>query len=99
MLDIPNYSFDWQMTYYVEPGELKLPKGTRIECIGHFDNSPFNPFNPDPTVTVKEGPQTFEEMMYGFFFYTNDNETVDINVDPNTGQELKAVADAAIAGE
>ncbi|GMV93801.1 MAG: hypothetical protein AMXMBFR82_35790 [Candidatus Hydrogenedentota bacterium] len=99
LLNVPNYSFDWQMTYYVEPGELKLPKGTRIECIGHFDNSPFNPFNPDPTVTVKEGPQTFEEMMYGFFFYTNDNETVDIKVDPNTGQELKAVADATIASE
>jgi peroxiredoxin len=88
LLLVPNYSFDWQMTYYVEPGELKLPKGTRIECIGHFDNSPFNPFNPDPTHTVQEGPQTFEEMMYGFFFYTNDNETIDITVDPNTGQEL-----------
>lgn len=99
LLNVPNYSFDWQMTYYLEPGELKLPKGTRLECIGHFDNSAFNPFNPDPTVTVKEGPQTFEEMMYGFFFYTNDNEVVDITVDPNTGQELKAVADATIASE
>ncbi|MCL4691920.1 MAG: redoxin domain-containing protein [Candidatus Hydrogenedentes bacterium] len=99
LLNVPNYSFDWQMTYYVEPGELKLPKGTRIECIGHFDNSPFNPFNPDPTVTVEEGPQTFEEMMYGFFFYTNDNETIDIKVDPTTGQQLKAVADARIASE
>lgn len=99
LLNVPNYSFDWQMTYYVEPGELKLPKGTRIECIGHFDNSAFNPFNPDPTVTVEEGPQTFEEMMYGFFFYTNDNETVDIKVDPTTGQQLKAVADSRGAGE
>lgn len=50
-------------------------------------------------MTVEEGPQTFEEMMYGFFFYTNDNETIDLTVDPNTGQELKAVADAGIGRE
>ena len=40
----------------------------------HFDNSTFNPFNPDPTATVRDGPQTFEEMMFGFFFYTADGE-------------------------
>jgi len=97
LLLVPNYSFDWQMTYYLQPGDLQLPKGTRLECIGHFDNSPFNPFNPDPTATVKDGAQTFEEMMYGFFFYTNNDETVNINVDPTTGQEMKAVADASIA--
>jgi len=38
-------------------------------------------------------------MMYGFFFYTNDNETIDITVDPNTGQEIRSVADASIANE
>lgn len=90
LLTIPNYSFDWQLTYYLPEDALKLPKGTRLECIGHFDNSPFNPFNPDPSATVKDGPQTFEEMMYGFFFYTVDAERLRVTVDPATGAEMPA---------
>ena len=56
---IPNYHFDWQQNYRWQPGTKKFPKGTRIEVTAHFDNSPFNPFNPDPKATVKHGPQTF----------------------------------------
>jgi hypothetical protein len=47
--------------------ELLLPKGTRIECTAHYDNSANNPSNPDPTKEVRWGDQTFEEMMVGFF--------------------------------
>jgi hypothetical protein len=47
-----------------------LPKGTRIDCIAHFDNSPNNKFNPDPTKEVRWGDQTWEEMMIGFFLTT-----------------------------
>jgi hypothetical protein len=53
--------------------------------IAHFDNSSFNPFNPDATATVKHGPQTVQEMMFGFFFYTDANEDLHLNVDPKTG--------------
>ena len=28
---------------------LDLPRGTRIDCLAHFDNSTKNPYNPDPT--------------------------------------------------
>ena len=55
-----------------------------FECVAHFDNSPFNAYNPDPTVTVREGPANHQrEMMYGFVFYT---ETTDLNsaIDPKT---------------
>ena len=38
-----------------------------IECTAHFDNSPNNKFNPDPTKEVHYGEQTWEEMMFGFF--------------------------------
>jgi len=41
--------------------------GTVIECEAHFDNSPNNRFNPDPTKEVHYGEQTWEEMMIGFF--------------------------------
>ena len=46
----------------------------------------FNPFNPDPASPVRFGLQTEEEMMYGFFFYTIDDEALDLSVDPKTGQ-------------
>jgi hypothetical protein len=47
-----------------------LPKGTRIDCVAHFDNSTKNKYNPDPAQTVRWGDQTWEEMMIGFFTYT-----------------------------
>ena len=66
ILRVPRYDFNWQLFYYLaEP--LVLPKGTRIECTAHFDNSPNNPSNPDPTKEVRWGDQSWEEMMIGWF--------------------------------
>ena len=66
ILSVPKYDFNWQLEYRLaEP--LVLPKGTRIECTAHFDNSVNNPFNPDPSKEVRWGDQTWEEMMTGFF--------------------------------
>lgn len=89
LLVIPNYSFSWQLPYRWEPGKKRFAKGTRLDCIAHFDNSPFNPYNPDPLATVRFGLQTHEEMMYGFFFYTDAAERLGIEVDPKTGAERK----------
>ena len=58
------------------PMFVKFPAGTRFEALAHFDNSTFNPYNPDPKKTVRFGQQTYEEMMYGFFFYTAADENV-----------------------
>ena len=66
LLLVPNYSFDWQMPYVYERGKVRFPKGTRLEAIAHYDNSAFNPYNPDPSATVKDGPQTYHEMLNGF---------------------------------
>lgn len=89
LLVIPNYNFSWQIPYRWSPDKMRFPKGTRIDCIAHFDNSPFNPYNPDPGATVRFGLQTHQEMMYGFFFYTDANEKMRIEVDPKTGVERK----------
>lgn len=86
LLIVPNYNFDWQQSYHWKPGAKRFPPGTRIEVTAHFDNSRFNPFNPDPASPVRFGLQTEEEMMYGFFFYTIDDEALDLSVDPKTGQ-------------
>ena len=95
LLVIPNYSFDWQMPYLYPPGAKRLPAGTRIECVSQFDNSAFNPFNPDPAATVEYGPQTFHEMMDGYIFYLDEAESLNIAVDPKTGQEISRTASAA----
>lgn len=88
LLMVPNYSFDWQLAYRWAKDKKKFPQGTRIECIAHYDNSEFNPFNPDPEATVRDGPQTYHEMMYGFFFYLEDEEDLNLSVDPSTGHVL-----------
>ncbi len=89
MLMIPNYNFDWQMPYYLPPGQIRYPAKTRFECLAHFDNSSFNPFNPDPSAEVQVGEQTDKEMMYGFVFYVVDAEQLNLAVDANTGRAMK----------
>ena len=66
ILRVPAYNWHWQLWYNLEV-PIVLPKGTRIECTAHFDNSPHNPENPDPTKTVIWGQQSWDEMMVGFF--------------------------------
>ena len=65
LLDVPKYDFNWQLSYYLKEPKL-LPQGSVIECIAHYDNSPNNKFNPDPTKEVYWGDQTWEEMLAGF---------------------------------
>lgn len=68
LLNVPNYDFQWQHRYRLaEP--KRIPAGTTIDCVAHFDNSVENPGNPDPTKSVTWGDQTWEEMMIGFFTY------------------------------
>jgi hypothetical protein len=85
LLMVPNYSFDWQMPYRWEAGKKRFPKGMRLETVAHYDNSTFNPYNPDPKATVREGQQTKEEMMNGYFFYIDANEQLNLQVDGKTG--------------
>ncbi len=66
LLSVPKYDFNWQVSYELAKPRL-FPKGTAIEVIATFDNSPNNKFNPDPTKDVRWGDQTFEEMMIGFW--------------------------------
>ncbi|HLG13572.1 MAG TPA: thiol-disulfide isomerase [Blastocatellia bacterium] len=71
VLRVPKYDFNWQLLYRFKV-PLALPKGSRLDCVAHFDNSPGNKYNPDPTKEVRWGPQTWEEMMIGWFDYTVD---------------------------
>lgn len=85
LLQIPNYNFEWQLAYEIAPGKKQLPKGTRIEAIAHYDNSTFNPYNPDPKRTVRYGLQSYEEMFNGYGFFVDDDEDLRLTVNPKTG--------------
>jgi peroxiredoxin len=92
LLQIPNYNFEWQLAYKFAPGQIELPKGTVIEAVAHYDNSSFNPYNPDCKRTVPYGAQTYDEMFNGYGFYVADNEHLNLNVDPKTGAATSSVA-------
>ena len=66
LLRVPRYDWHWQLWYDLA-SPIALPKGARIECTAHFDNSPNNPENADPTKEVTWGDQSWDEMMVGFF--------------------------------
>jgi peroxiredoxin len=66
LLDVPRYDFTWQHRYVLaEP--KRLPTGTVLHCIAHYDNSADNPNNPDPAATVRTGPQSTDEMFNGAY--------------------------------
>jgi hypothetical protein len=66
LLDVPRYDFNWQHVYeFAEP--LPLESVGKLEFFTTFDNSEFNPVNPDPTQHVTWGDQTWEEMAVAFF--------------------------------
>jgi len=69
LLNVPNYSFAWQTGYRLKVPKL-IPKGSRIEVTGYFDNSAKNKFNPDPSKEVRYGEPTYDEMMMGFLDYS-----------------------------
>jgi hypothetical protein len=56
------WDFAWQLAYTAAQ-PIAVTRGTRLEVIAHFDNSPNNPLNPNPNREVWWGDQTWEEMM------------------------------------
>ncbi len=76
VLNVPRYDFNWQLGYdLADP--IKVPAGTKLVVVAHYDNSVNNKFNPDPNRTVYNGNMTWEEMFSPFFAVT-----VDKSVDP-----------------
>lgn len=73
LLSVPRFHFGWQNIYRTAQ-PIPMPKGTRLHCVAHFDNSDKNPNNPDPKKNVYWGDQTWEEMMVGWIDYYLDEE-------------------------
>ncbi len=68
LLSVPNYSYAWQPTYALEE-PVNLPAGTMVHVTGTFDNSEYNPANPDPSKELTFGLQSWDEMFIGYWTY------------------------------
>ena len=73
LFDVPHYDFNWQINYYF-PSPKLLPRGTKLEVTGIWDNSVNNRFNPDPKAEVRWGDQSWNEMLLGLTM---------LQIDPN----------------
>jgi hypothetical protein len=87
------WNFDWQMGYqYAEP--IALPKGSKLQFISHFDNSPGNRNNPDPLKKVVWGPQNWDEMSNCFIGVLFPTTTTPQKVFLRSGPSLLPRGDA-----
>jgi peroxiredoxin len=73
LLSVPKYDFNWQTTYGFSTPKF-IPKGTKLTHSTTYDNSPLNKANPDPSITVHWGEQSWEEMLYGSISYRYADE-------------------------
>ena len=96
LLDVPRYDFNWQQSYYLTKPKT-MPKGTRIHCIAHYDNSAKNLSNPDPNAKVRWGDQTWEEMMIGYFDAVAVKQTA--NKKPHPRVQANSKSEPAIEPE
>jgi hypothetical protein len=62
LFHVPRYDFNWQQIFAFDAAR-RAPRGTRLEVVGVWDNSPANRFNPDPRAEVRWGDQSWEEML------------------------------------
>ena len=74
LLSVPNYSYAWQPTYVLEE-PVNLPAGTMVHVTGTFDNSEYNPANPDPSKELTFGLQSWDEMFIGYWTYHSAEPT------------------------
>jgi hypothetical protein len=84
LLHVPKYDFNWQLQYQlVEP--VKLPAGSTIKTIGHYDNSPSNRYNPAPDKPVYWSEQSWDEMFNGWMEVSVDKDV--LNAPKTTTQQ------------
>ncbi len=72
LLNVPKFDFNWQLHYELEK-PLKIPAGSKIVALAHYDNSIKNPYNPAPNKEVFWSEQSWDEMFIPWFEYTVDS--------------------------
>ena len=75
LLSVPNYDFNWQTSYELSEPKI-IPAGSKLVQHNWWDNSGQNKANPDPSIEVTWGQQSFEEMLFGNYLmrYLDEDE-------------------------
>jgi Copper type II ascorbate-dependent monooxygenase, C-terminal domain len=75
LLDVPKFDFNWQLHYELaEP--LRIPAGSKLIAVAHYDNSIKNRYNPAPNKEVFWSEQSWDEMFIPWFEYTVDSKNL-----------------------
>ncbi len=83
LLDVPKFDFNWQLHYELaEP--LKIPAGSKMVAVAHYDNSIKNRYNPAPNKEVFWSEQSWDEMFIPWFEYTVDSKILNKPAPPQT---------------
>ena len=82
LLTLPAWNFSWQMIYQIKPGDAVLSAGTVVRARALFDNSTQNPYNPDPSVEVRTGKRTTDEMLDVVLMGVRPFEALNLTLDP-----------------
>jgi hypothetical protein len=75
LLSVPKYSFEWQLQYQFEEA-IKLPAGSMLRVVAHYDNSAANKFNPAPDQELPWGAQSWHEMYFPHFDLAIDKDVL-----------------------
>lgn len=82
LLEVPRYDFNWQ-TQYQAKRPIRVPRGAELVATAWYDNSRDNPWNPDPSKTVRWGVQSDDEMMIGYFDFIDLGSSVGVKSQAN----------------
>ncbi len=84
LLSVPNYDSGWQLAYdFVEP--KKIPAGSTMKTIAHYDNSVRNRNNPAPDKEVYWSEQTWDEMLIPWVKFSVDKR--DLRLEDEAGTQ------------
>jgi hypothetical protein len=75
LLSTPRYSFEWQIQYQFDEA-IKLPAGSMLRVVAHYDNSSKNKFNPAPDQELPWGSQSWHEMYFPYMDLAVDKDVV-----------------------
>jgi hypothetical protein len=73
LLHIPDWDDSWQ-NYYVLSKPARVSKGSILEYLASYDNSPANALNPNPLSPVPWGQQVWDEMHSVYMTWTAVND-------------------------
>ena len=88
LLVLASYPFAEQEIYMWPLEAVGFARGTRIEAVAHFDNSSWNPLNPDPAKRVRSGSSIDDECLSVSLLWCRSDEDLRLTVDQSNGRAV-----------